>query len=169
MDLPLTHDMLYAIMADLTIKAFFFAMRSCEFTLTPLPGRTKITRLRGVLFRDQDNQEIDHQFPTLALAERVTLTFDDQKNGTKMDRRTHQRTGDPTLCPIHSLASLVTRIYRKLPSASLETTINAVFLDSRETQATKSSLRQFIRSTCTLGGGKPTFGYAANEIGTKSI
>ena len=168
-DLPLTHDTLYAIMADLTIMAFFFAMRSCEFTLTPLPGRTKIIRLRGVLFRDQDNQEVDHQSPTLHLAERVTLTFEDQKNGTKMDRRTHQRTGDPTLCPIRSLASLVTRIYRKLPSASLDTTINAMFLDSRETQATSSSLRQFIRSTCTLGGGKPTFGYAANEIGTKSI
>ena len=165
----MTTDTLYSIITELTIMAFFFAMRSCEFTLTPHPGRTQVIRLRGVLFRDSDNHQIDHASPHLSTAERVTLTFEDQKNGLKMDRRTHQRTGDPALCPVRSLASLVARIYRRVPSASPDTTINTMFLHERETKATCASLRTFIRSTCTLGGGKPTFGYSSTEIGTKSI
>jgi hypothetical protein len=164
-----THDTLYAIITELTIMAFFFAMRSCEFTLTPHPGRTQVIRLRGVLFRDSDNHEIEHASPHLGAAERVTLTFEDQKNGLKMDRRTHQRTGDPVLCPVRSLASLVARIYRRVPSASPDTTINTMFLHAQETKATSASLRTFIRSTCTLGGGKSAFGYSPSEIGTKSI
>ena len=168
-NLPITTDTIYSVIAELAITAFFFAMRSCEFTLTPHPGRTKVIRLRGILFREVDNTEISHHDPNLSSAERVTLTFEDQKNGTKMDRRTHQRTNDPTLCPIRRLASLVTRIYRTVPSASDDTPINSVYLLSRESRVTSASLRTFIRSTCTCGGGKAVFGYSASEIGTKSI
>ena len=144
-------------------------MRSCEFTLTPHPGRTKIIRLQGILFRTADNVEINHRNPALASAERVTLTFEDQKNGTKMDRRTHQCTGDPILCPIRRIASLIARVYRTIPLASDDTPINAIFLSSRESRVSSGSLRASIRSTCTCGGGKPTFGYSAADIGTKSI
>ena len=167
--LPETRDTLYAIMSELAITAFFFAMRSCEFTLTPQPGRTKVVRLRGILFRTADNVELNHNDPALAEAERVTLTFEDQKNGTKMDRRTHQRTGDPILCPIRRLASIVARIHRTVPSANDDTPINAIYLSTRESRVSSSSLRTFIRSTCTCGGGTPTFGYSAADIGTKSI
>jgi hypothetical protein len=50
-----------AIAAEVAIVAYFIAMRSCEITETPEPGRTKITRLRGVTFRDQRNREMDHR------------------------------------------------------------------------------------------------------------
>jgi hypothetical protein len=149
--------------------AYFFAMRSCEFTLTPLPGRTKVIRLRGIVFRDQANNEVDHRSPFLHLSERVTVTFEDQKNGTKMDKRTHQITNDAILCPIKRIASLVERIYRRVPNASSETTINVMHLQSRTTMATSNALRLFIRSSCTCGGGKATFGFSSMEIGTRSI
>jgi hypothetical protein len=165
----LTKDTMFAILAELAIMAYFFAMRSCEFTLTPLPGRTKVIHLRGIVFRDRNNREVDHRSPDLHLAERVTITFETQKNGQKMDRRTHQRTGDPTLCPIRRIASLVERIYRRVPSASLDTPINTMFLLSTESHASSTALRNFIRSSCTCGGGKTTFGFSASDLGTRSI
>ena len=73
-DDALTKDTFFAILADLAIMAYFFAMRSCEFTATPLPGRTKIIHLRGIVFRDRLNNEVDHKSPFLHLSERVTLS-----------------------------------------------------------------------------------------------
>jgi hypothetical protein len=166
---PLTKDTMFSILSELAIMAYFFAMRSCEFTLTPMPGRTKVIRLRGIVFRDKQNHELDHRSTDLYLAERVTVTFEDQKNGTKMDKRTHQRTGDPILCPVERIASLVERIYRRVPSASPDTAINTMFLLSRESKASSTALRNYIRSSCTCGGGTTTFGFAASDLGTRSI
>ena len=167
---PITKDTPFAIIAELAIMAYFFAMRSCEFTLTPQRGRTKIIRLRGVVFRDKANNEIPHTHHALAsIAERVTLTFEDQKNGLKMDRRTHQRTSDMVLCPVKRLASLVTRILGSVPGAGPNTSINTAHITGKTVQISSSALRQHMRSTCTAQGGKPTFGYDARDIGTKSI
>ena len=90
-----------AVVAEIAIVAYFYAMRSCEtITATPTPGRTKIvTRLRGTTFRDTSHKEIPHTSPKLSSAFRVTVTFENQKNGLKMDRRTDERTGDPVMCP----------------------------------------------------------------------
>ena len=75
---------MFAVTAELAIMTYFYAMRSCEFTLTPLPGRTKVINLRGIVFRDKANTEVDHRSPFLLhLSERVTVTFEDEKNGTK--------------------------------------------------------------------------------------
>ena len=99
----------------------------------------------------------------------MTLTFEDQKNGTKMDKRTHQRTGDLILCPVLRIASVVERIYRRVPKASPDTPINAMFLLSRESRASSTALRTYIRSSCTCGGGLPSFGFSASDLGTRSI
>ena len=145
-------------------------MRSCEFTLTPQPGRTKIIRLRGIVFRDVDNVTLPNDNPlALTRAFRVTLTFEDQKNGTKNDKRTHQQTTDPVLCPVKRLVSLVTRIYRTCRSATPDDPINSYCLISTPAQVPSSVVRQYMRSTCTAQGGKATFGYDATDIGTKSI
>ena len=166
----LTKDTMFAILSELAIMAYFFAMRSCEFTLpAPLPGRTKVIHLWGIVFRDKSNQEVDHRSPSLHQAERVTLTFENQKNGQKMDRRTHQRTGDPFLCPIQRIAFLVERIYRRVPSTSPDTPINTMFLLSNESLASGTALRNYIWSSCTCGGGKPTFGFLASDLGIQSI
>ena len=164
-----TQDTAFSIITELAIVAYFFAMRSCEFTNTRTPGRTKIINLKGVLFRDQGNNILDHRSALLHTAERVTLTFENQKNGTKMDRRTHQRTADEVLCPVRRLASLVSRIYASVPSVSPQTQVNTVHLLSKETLITSTELLNYMRSTCTAAGDKHTFGYAAHEIGTKSL
>jgi hypothetical protein len=79
----LTTDTMFAITAELAIMAYFFAVRSCEFTLTPLPGRTKTIHLRGVVFRDKQNNEVDHRSPKLHMTARVTITFENQKHEPK--------------------------------------------------------------------------------------
>ncbi|KAI2496578.1 hypothetical protein MHU86_17906 [Fragilaria crotonensis] len=83
-----------AVIAEIAIAAYFFAMRSCEITETATPGRTKIIRLEGVVFRDSKHREIPHTSKQdLGTARRVTVTFENQKNGLKMDKRTQERTG----------------------------------------------------------------------------
>ena len=68
-----------AIAAEIAIVVYFFAMCSCEITETPAPGRTKITRLRGVTFCDQSNREMNHHSEDLATARRVTVAFETRR------------------------------------------------------------------------------------------
>ena len=169
LQLEVTSDTKFAIVTDLAIVAYFFAMRSCEFSTTRTPGRTRIIRLSGVLFRSADNSIIDHRSPVLHRAERVTLTFGNQKNGIKMDRRTHQRTPDDVLCPVRRLASLVARIHRMLPVVSPNTTINTTRLIATVGNISSTDVRNHMRSSCTASGGMPTFGYSATDIGTELL
>jgi hypothetical protein len=62
--LDITQDSAFAIVTELSIVAFFFAMGSCEISFTPLPGRTKTVKLSGVSFRGKDNQKIITRHPT---------------------------------------------------------------------------------------------------------
>ena len=116
-DSPDTRNSHLAIISEIAIVGFFFATRSCEITTTPAPGRTKILDIAGVVFRDKANHVTLHSSPELCKAERVTVTFRFQKNGNKDDKRTHQRTLDPVMCPVPRLASIVCRINRLLPTA----------------------------------------------------
>ena len=80
--LPLTNDTTMSVTAELAAMAFFYAMRSCEFTSTSKPGRTKIINLAGgIHFRDKHNQTIPHSDPRLSKAARVTITFENKKTG----------------------------------------------------------------------------------------
>jgi hypothetical protein len=105
-----------AVMADITIAGFFFAMRSCEYSTTPVPGKTKLIILSGIIFRTASKQLIDPTDPILlVLAQYVTITFADQKTGKKMDRQTQQRTDHPFLCPVLRYASVVQHIHQRVP------------------------------------------------------
>jgi hypothetical protein len=163
------HDSEAAIVAEVAIVAYFFAMRSCEITATPTPGRTKITRLSGVTFRDQANRELDHNSDDLTTARRVTITFENQKNGLKNDRRSHERTGDLVMCPVLRLASLVRRISQRIPLASGDSPVSTMCVGQEQATVKAETLRRHLRLACTLGGGKAVFGYSASDIGTRSI
>ena len=158
-----------AIAAEIAIVAYFFAMRLCEITETPAPGRTKMTRLRGVTFRDQSNREMNHHSEDLATARKVTVTFENQKNGLKNDRRTHEKTGDPVMCPALRLAFLVERVLRTVPMAGPDTPVSATYLNNEQSNVTAEMLKRNLRLACTLGGGREVFGYGAADIGTRSI
>lgn len=168
-ELPESRDSDFAIISELAIVGFFYAMRSCEATTTPTPRRTQIIALSGVVFRDAHNQVVPHSSSALAQAERVTITFRNQKNGSKDDKRTHQRTRDPVMCPVLRLASIVQRIRRLLPDAPPTTTINTTLDGTRVVLLPSKLLLHHLRSTCTLLGGISTFGYGASDIGTKSL
>jgi hypothetical protein len=79
---------------DLTVEAYFFAMRACEFCKTPRRGKTRLLTLENVEFRDTRKRVIPHDDPGLLRRARfVTITFVDQKNGEKFEKRTQPRTG----------------------------------------------------------------------------
>ena len=159
-----------AVIAEIAIAAYFFAMRSCEITETATPGRTKIIRLEGVVFRDSKHREIPHTSKQdLGTARRVTVTFENQKNGLKMDKRTQERTGDSVMCPVRRLASLVLRVLERVPNSGHETPVGTIQTLKGTRIVSSSELRSSLRAACTKGGGASTFGYTASEIGTRSI
>ena len=166
-----TVDKRWAAVADLAILAYFFAMRSCEITTTPNRGRTKIIRLGGVAFRNKEGREMDirNYDDLLKEATRITVTFEDQKNGLKMDKRTHQRTGDIVMCPVRRMASIARRMINDGMDTGPDTPVNLVRCNGQSVQITGEYLRDSLRTTCREGGGKATFGYDPDEIGTRSI
>jgi hypothetical protein len=167
---PALQDTLPAATADLTIGAFFFAKRSCEFSTTRKPGRTKIVTIQYVLFRDHLKQIVPRSAnDLLQRAEYVTITFVSQKNGKKMDLRTQRRTGDPVLCPVLRYGSVVRRILRQNPLAPNDTKLNTIHIGTSIGTITNDYVRELLRTTCSNFGGKTTFGYNSTEIGNKSI
>ena len=131
-----------AVISEIAIAAYFFAMRSCEITATATPGRTKIIRLKGIVFRDERHREIPHSSPNeLRLARRVTVTFENQKNGLKRDKQTHERTGDNVMCPVRRLSSLVLRILEVVPKSGPETPVSTISVNEGARVITSNELR----------------------------
>jgi hypothetical protein len=143
-------------------------MRSCEHTTTPNPGRTKKLDVGHVVFRDKQKRILSVDRP-VSEAEYVTVTFVDQKNGTKMDVRTQQRTGDPVLCPVLQAYALVSRIRRTVPNYSNTTTLNTLTLAKKTVSISSKYLLQQLRFTCRSCGDIQTFGFTHKSIGTHSL
>jgi hypothetical protein len=163
-------DTLPATTADLTIGAFFFAKRSCEFSTTRKPGRTKIVTIQYVLFRNRLKRIIPRCADDLLVrAEYVTITFVSQKNGKKMDLWTQRQTGDPFLCPVLRYGSVIRRILCQNPLAPHETVINTIQIGTKTGTITNNYVRELLLTTCSHFGGAETFGYASTNIGNKSI
>lgn len=65
---------------DLAIGLYFFAMRSCEYSKTPTPGKTKMITLGGIKFFTTNRIEINHQDPQLIeKSTYVWILFEDQR------------------------------------------------------------------------------------------
>jgi hypothetical protein len=167
---PALSDTAPAIVADIVIGAFFFAMRSCEYSKPQVPGQTQCIDLDGLIFRTTSNTIVPHSDPgLLTISEYVTVTFVNQKNGRKMDSRTQRRTGDPDLCPVVRYATQVQRILRMVPGAKGITKINTIALGGKLGLITNTYILNILRNTCYSFGGKATFGFDPHEIGNKSI
>jgi hypothetical protein len=159
-----------AVAADIVTGGFFFATRSCEYSKTPVPGKTKCLDLDGILFRTASKVEVCHSDPLLLeISEFVTVTFVNQKSGIKMDSRSQRRTGDPDLCPVLRYGTQVQRILRTVPKPTGSTTINTLVIDGKVGRITNGYILDLLRNTCRSFGGKATFGYDPHEIGNKSI
>jgi hypothetical protein len=160
----------YAHTADLILGAFFFAMRSCEYCKTARPGRTKRTRMGCIVFRTLSRRVLRLDDPDLLkIADYVTIVFEDQKNGKKMDARTQRRSGHRYLCPVLRWGSAVQRIIATVPTWTDQTTLCSVALDGQVLEISNVFVRKLLRHTCLLYGGFTTFGFHPHEIGNRSL
>jgi hypothetical protein len=80
--------------ADLVLGVFFFTVRSCKYTRTAKLGRTKHIRMGCIVFRTHSHRVLSLLDPELlSLANYITIVFENQKNGKKMDARMQRRFG----------------------------------------------------------------------------
>lgn len=89
---------------DLIEGGFFFAMRVHKFAKAQRKGKTKHITLGNISFWDRMRVILSQLDPKLEeKAYFVTITFVDQKNRKKMDRRTQQATKE-RVCPARAQA-----------------------------------------------------------------
>ncbi|KAI2503360.1 hypothetical protein MHU86_11080 [Fragilaria crotonensis] len=158
---------------QLVVVAFFFAMRSCEYSDVGSRRTTSVIRVDDVRFRQkgQDLQTTDRG--QLENADTVSITFRRQKNGDKgatVTQHRNDRQGQTDICPVRVLADLTTRVRSYDCHSRTNPKINAVRTqDSDEPQhiSSKSILRQ-LRMATTLAG-EERLGLQASGIGTHSI
>lgn len=164
--------------ADLIIGAYFFAMRVGEFCETEVRGRTKIIRARDVVFRDEESRELSHTSEDLdRRAMFVTICFEDQKNGTKMEKRSHRRSGDPPLCPVHAWVAIIKRLRLEFPDMSDNEEVGwgSIPVCSYRlntgglAKVTSDMVLRLMRLTCSVFDGENRYGFNEREIGTRSI
>jgi len=161
--------------ADLIVGAYFFAMRACEFCSTKNRGRTRILTCGNVTFRDKDRNQVRHDDSSLGeRAMFVTICFVDQKNGTKMERRSQRRSGVKGLCPVEAWAAVIKRIQRQfadelekgeLPVCSYKQDGN----NDKRFEVSDERIRDLLRSTCRIHDGINQYGIGEREVGTRSI
>ena len=106
---------LHEAIGQLTVGAFFFAMRACEFSDVGGPRRTRILTIGDVEFRRDGSRVTNDDEASMAAADTVSLTFRTQKNGEKGTTVTQHRTtgtalGGAKICPVVAFARLVARI-----------------------------------------------------------
>ena len=152
---------------ELIVGAFFYAMRSCEY-LTVAAGerKTKRLKLKNIRFF-RNGTLIPHWDPLLTASDFVTVQFEDQKNGEKMDEITQQKSGDLVLCPVRAWASIIQRVHR-IPGSSSDTHVNAFYDNGKMHYISGKDVRNALRAAATIMG-KDKLGFNANEIGTHSL
>ena len=100
----------------------------------------------------------------------VTVTFEDQKNGEKFEKRTQRRTDDESLCPVRRFGRAVLRVLMYVENTGMD-----IFLwstSSREVRTnviTSEFTLKVLRSTCIKFGGTKEFGFNSTDISNKSL
>ena len=153
-------------MSQLTIGAFFFAMRSCEYTHTSGTKRTKLLRLRNIRFFVK-HREIPHLDPHLADADSVSITFEYQKNDQRNVTITQHCTNDAILCPVRAWAAVVHRVL-SYPGSSPSSTVNTYLFRDSLTYVSASDVKRSLRAAADVLG-RDRLGFAATDIGTHSL
>ena len=75
----------------MTTVAFFFAMRSCEYSSVKVKGRTELLKLRDMKVY-KNKRVLNSRFDNIERdATSVTITFRNQKNGDRGNDHTVQK------------------------------------------------------------------------------
>jgi hypothetical protein len=115
--------------ANILTLAFFFCMRSCEYSEVQGERRTKLLRVGNIRFFDENNRDTSKNTLILHQAASVTLTFEFQKRDVRNAIILHQRSndlqGEGEMCPVKAAAAIVQRRYiQYTPSKFQDTQIN---------------------------------------------
>ena len=160
--------------AHLLIVAFFFAMRSCEYTkvsqneLHPEASRrTKLLCLRNFRFF-RGSTLLDIFRDNLFSADSISITFEFQKNDVRQETVTQEKSNDPSLCPVRSAASLVMFIIR-IPGASLNMSINSFRKNDGNVILVSSSTMLTTIHQAATSMSKDVLGFSSSEIGCHSV
>lgn len=155
-------------LAQLTVGAYFFACRSCEYLKVPNDEkrRTDILKLRNIRFF-KDGKQVHAPSADLRLADSVSLTFEMQKNQEKFDTVTHGATDHEFLCPVKQWAAVVNRIW-SYPGATVNTPVSAVWRYDKIEHLTSKILIDSLRDA-VIAVGEDSLGFKADEVGTHSI
>jgi hypothetical protein len=116
----------------LIVVAFFFAMRSCEYSRVQGKRMTTIVGVDHIQFW-ADDEIVDADDPDgMRRADAVSVTFRRQKNrdnGVVVTQHRTDKTGDDEMCLVRALAALVIRIWSYASVRTQDTTnvgINAL-------------------------------------------
>lgn len=154
--------------SQLSIGAFFFACRSCEYLKVPQEEkrRTQRLKLRNIRFF-KNGRELKHSDPNLDNADSVALTFEWQKKDVKFDTVSHMQSGDPLLNPVIQWAAVVKRIW-SYPGATADTPVSAVWRYGRIEDISSKELVEVLQAA-VLAIGEDVLGIKKDEIGTHSL
>jgi hypothetical protein len=138
--------------SQLTILAFFFAMRSCEYFKVPQQKKrcTDILRLRNLCFF-KDGRLIGHNDPSLEQANCLNVTFEMQKKDEKNEATTQMESGDISLCPVQAAAAIVRRI-RSYPGANDDTPVSAIWRYDRIDHITSKQISNALKDAVSAIG-----------------
>ena len=151
---------------QMTTVAFFFAMRSCEYSSVKVKGKTELIKISDIVFY-KNKRKMNSRFDNIERdATSVTITFRNQKNGDKGAMITQHR-NNHDLCPVKTLAKLTTRILG-YKGANLSSTINTVLIENKlvkiKSELVLERLREVVKNF-----GVDDLGFTEKEIGTHSI
>jgi hypothetical protein len=99
----------------------------------------------------------------------VTIIFEDQKNGKKMDAGTQLFSGHQFLCPILQWISAVQCIINTILDYNDQTNLCSVILNGEVLDISSSFVLKLLCHTCMLYGGFSAFGFHPFKIGNSSI
>jgi hypothetical protein len=159
---------------QLVVMAFFFAMRSCEYSDAGRGRITTVVTIDDVRFCKDGETTPTFNQELMRLADTISIMFRKQKNRdnrTTITQHRNDRPGQADICPVRTLADLVSRIqgYGRHPGiANLEINAWADAADDETRYLSSSAVLEQLR-TATRAIGKRRLGFKAEDIGTHSI
>jgi hypothetical protein len=154
------------------VLAFFFCMRSCEYSDVTGERRTKTVCVRNIRFYSH-NKPIPNNSQEIFSATTVSITFEWQKRDIRDDTITHQRSndsiGNKIMCPVRAAAELVTSMYKlgippvQVPNLKINTVLHKGKLSTIPSSMILERIRSAVKSL-----GEDKLGFSENDVGTHS-
>ena len=161
-------DPLKLATARLAIIGFFFACRSCEYSVATSSRKTKTLEIEDIRFSTNEAGEIPFESEEIWNAPCVTYTFKDQKNGEKYEQVTQQATNDPVMCPVRMSAAIVTNILNIKGASTKSKICSYQTSEGKLREITQTMLLKEHRNTADAIG-EDRLGFTSQEIGTHSV